>query len=255
VSIAPIAAKTAAKVDTAGTQPLETLPEGTQAGLAALKLPDVVDVSSTTAKRKVDISSTQPLGTLAENLAKAALSGKDLAEAARPVAPSTAASKPDVSKSGASKSGLSKSDVSNFDLAEPDVSKIDAFNLDFDLEAFAPADPEPVAAPSLKARVDVVQPKAVSVSSASEEAPIANGSMTEFGELTLLATGEWQAMQRTDTAQPETKAKTEPARQTKPDELSDSQTLSLISKPAPDELALVPEPEPRVESKRAANGE
>ncbi|WP_175597016.1 glycosyltransferase [Peristeroidobacter soli] len=294
VSIAPIAAKTAAKVDTAGTQPLETLPEGTQAGLAALKLPDVVDVSSTTAKRKVDISSTQPLGTLAENLAKAALSGKDLAEAARPalpgkdlaeatkpalsgndlagaarpalsdrdlaraarpVAPSTAASKPDVSKSGASKPALSKPDDANFDLAEPDVSKIDAFNLDFDLEAFAPADPEPVAAPSLKARVDVVQPKAVSVSSASEEAPIANGSMTEFGELTLLATGEWQAMQRTDTAKPETKAKTEPARQTKPDELSDSQTLSLISKPAPDELALVPEPEPRVESKRAANGE
>ncbi len=61
--------------------------------------------------------------------------------------------------------------------------------------------------------------------------------MTEFGELTLLATGEWQAMQRSDT-KPETKAdaakpatKAEPA---KPAELSGAETLSLISKARPE---------------------
>lgn len=177
----PAASKVADKVDIAGTQPLETLPEGTQAGLAALKLPETVDVSSATASQKADISSTQPLGTLAQDLANGALSGKDLE-----------------------------------DVFKPEVSK-------------------PV-------ETKAVEPKPV-------EQPVASGSMTEFGELTLLATGEWQAMQRSDT---KTETKAEPA---KPAELSGAEALSLISKPATasDELALLPEPQ--VESKRAANGE
>jgi glycosyltransferase involved in cell wall biosynthesis len=207
----PAGAKSAAKADIASTQPLESLPEGTQAGLAALKVPEATDVSSATASRKVEANSTQRPGTLAQDVATAAL----------------------------------------LDPAQPDLSKIDVANLDFDLAAFAPPDPKPVAA--LAPSIQSPAPAKAAVSSAPKEAPIANGSMNEFGELTLLATGEWQAMQRSDTAKPETKAKVEPAKPAA--ELSDTQTLSLISKPAPDELALLPEPEPEVESKRAANGQ
>jgi hypothetical protein len=93
------------------------------------------------------------------------------------------------------------------------------------------------------------------------EASVATGSMNEFGELTLLATGEWQAMQRSDTRS-ETKSEaakseTKPER-AQPTELTGAETLSLISKPAPvpEEptvpRALLPEP---VEPQRAANGE
>ena len=135
--------------DLGGTQPLETLPEGTMAGLAALKLP--IEDASAKVEEKIDIGSTQPLGT---------------------------------------------------------------------------------------------------------------GSMTEFGELTLLATGEWQAMQRSDI---KPAAKAEPPKvEAKADsaELSGADALSLISKAAlPTEpeaeptvqLALLPDRE--VEPKRAANGE
>ncbi|HEY5754233.1 MAG TPA: glycosyltransferase [Steroidobacter sp.] len=176
------APKAVEKVDIASTQPLEALPEGTQAGLAALKIPEISEVSSATASRKADIGSTQPLGTLAQELADVALLGAELADVSKPV------SKPAVSK---------------------------------------PVESKPVA-PKL------------------DDSTIATGSMNEFGELTLLATGEWQAMQRSDT-KPETKAEAKPA------ELSGAEALSLISKPAADGLTLMPEP--RVEPKRAANGE
>jgi hypothetical protein len=80
--------------------------------------------------------------------------------------------------------------------------------------------------------------------------------MTEFGELTLLATGEWQAMQRSDTkTETKAEAKSEPA---KPAELTGAETLSLISTAAAvaDESrvqsALLAAP--AVEPKRAANG-
>lgn len=215
LAVEPVA-KAAGKADAASTQPLETLPEGTMAGLAALKWPTAADVTSATGKQKIDIGSTQPLGTLAQDLANAALAGKDLADAA----------KPDISKS--------------------DSSPTQSLELPADLlpqrhvveTVSSPVSPQPAAEP-----------------------PVATGSMTEFGELTLLATGEWQAMQRSDT-KPETKtdaaktgtnpeAKPEPA---KPAGLSGAETLSLISKPASvaDEFALLPEP--AAEPKRAANG-
>lgn len=228
----PLAAESVLpKADSGGTQPLETLPEGTMAGLAALKWPTSADVTSATGKQKVDISSTQPLGTSAQDLANAALAGKDLAE-----------------------------------VSKPDSSPTQSLELPVDLlpqrhvvEAVSPrASPPPAAEPQL-----------------------ATGSMTEFGELTLLATGEWQAMQRSDTqaetkadaAKSETKAAA-PKPETngaaakagtkvasaQPDELSDTQTLSLISKPADEpaadptvQLALLPDPQ--VEPKRVANGE
>ncbi|WP_161812700.1 glycosyltransferase [Steroidobacter agaridevorans] len=181
------------------TQPLETLPEGTMAGLAALKWPTTADVTSATGKQKVDLGSTQPLGTLAQDLANAALAGKD--------------------------SSPTQSLELPADLL-PQRHVIEAVS--------PPVSPQPAA-----------------------EAPIATGSMTEFGELTLLATGEWQAMQRSDT-KPEAKkdaAKPEPA---KPAELNGAEALTLISKSAPvagepaADLALLPEP--AVEPKRAASG-
>lgn len=190
------APKAAEKVDIARTQPLEVLPEGTQAGLAALKIPEIADVSSATASRKADLGSTQPLGTLAQELADAALLGAELGDVFKPEA-----TKPEVSQLPASK----------------------------------PVESKPAASKS-------VEPKL-------EDSTIATGSMNEFGELTLLATGEWQAMQRSDT-----KTETKPeAKAAKPAELSGAEALSLISKPAPDSLALMPEPQ--VETKRAANGE
>lgn len=233
--------KVADTVDIAATQPLESLPDGTQAGLAALKVPATVDTASTTAKQKIDISSTQPLGTLAQDLANAALAGKDLAEVSKPDV-----SKPDVFDLDAQLAALNWAD------SKPAVA-----TSDHKLEAARSADPKPAVAtdPSLELPLELPQRPAKSATASSAppapvEQPIATGSMTEFGELTLLATGEWQAMQRSDLVKPETKV--EPA---KPAELSDTQTLSLISKPAPvvDELALLPEP--KVEPKRAANGE
>lgn len=233
--------KVADTVDIAATQPLESLPDGTQAGLAALKVPATVDTASTTAQQKIDISSTQPLGTLAQDLANAALAGKDLAEVSKPDV-----SKPDVFDLDAQLAALNWAD------SKPAVA-----TSDHKLEAARSADPKPAVAtaPSLELPLELPQRPAKSATASSApsapvEQPIATGSMTEFGELTLLATGEWQAMQRSDLVKPETKV--EPA---KPAELSDTQTLSLISKPAPvvDELALLPEP--KVEPKRAANGE
>jgi hypothetical protein len=83
----------------------------------------------------------------------------------------------------------------------------------------------------------------------------ASTNLTEFGELALMATGEWQAMQRSD-VQPESKPDTAAT-----GELNGPQTLSLISTPAPkaevadpkDQLVLLPDP--TLEPKRAANGQ
>lgn len=97
------------------------------------------------------------------------------------------------------------------------------------------------------------------------EPPLTSTSVTEFGELTLLATGEWVAMQRAATKS-EAKPETVPAPGSqdsakKAPELSDSQTLSLIAtpsasnEPVPEptlKLALLPDP--AAEPKRAANG-
>jgi glycosyltransferase involved in cell wall biosynthesis len=246
-----------AETDTAGTQPLETLPEGTMAGLAALKWPTSADVTSAIDKQKtttfattadplatspgaqIDLGSTQPLGTLAQDLANAALAGKDLAEVSR--------------------SDFSKADSSPTQSLELPSELLPQRHV---LEAISPAAPPPPAA----------------------EAPIATGSMTEFGELTLLATGEWQAMQRSDTKS-ETKTDSAKLDATKPDamrldaakaetssaraetkpaksfELSGVETLSLISQTATTaaeaaeptiELGLLREP--AGETKRAANG-
>jgi hypothetical protein len=88
-----------------------------------------------------------------------------------------------------------------------------------------------------------------------ESPPASN--LTEFGELALLATGEWQAMQRSD-VKSETKADTAAT-----GELNGPETLSLISNPAPApkaqsadptiQLALLPDP--AAETKRAVNGQ
>jgi hypothetical protein len=211
------------------------LPEGTLAGLAALKWPTAADVTSTTGKQKVDLGSTQPLGILAQELANSALAGKDVVDV----------SKPDNARQGAS---------------EPDLLQTQSLELPADLLPQRHI-LEPVTPPAS-------QPPAA-------EAPIANGSMTEFGELTLLATGEWQAMQRSDRkseAKPEPKAEANDLAGTKPEvkaqasqsaELSGAETLSLISKSAPaadkpatePTLQLAARPSSEVEPKRAVNGE
>jgi hypothetical protein len=181
-------------------------------------------------------------------------------------------SKPDVSKAEVlnpeiSKPDVSKPQVSKADVSKPDASRLDSSNLDFlqtqSLEL--PAD--------LLPQRHVVEP-VTSPASQPSEPPLATGSLNEFGELTLLATGEWQAMQRSDTksetktdvAQAEAKsttsdtAATKPAESPKAADLSGAETLSLISNPAADPSATEPTiklavlPEPPVESKRAANG-
>lgn len=220
VAIEPVA-KAAEKADVGHTQPLETLPEGTMAGLAALKWPTTTDVTSASGEHKADLGSTQPLGTLAQDLANAALAGKDLADATEP-------------------------DLSKPDSFKADVSKADKDTLADSLEL--PTDFLPqrhaVAAVSPPARPLPVQ-----------DAPIATGSMTEFGELTLLATGEWQAMQRSDTkTETKAEAKPEPAKGV---ELTDAETMSLISTAAATAESSVHSAllaEPAVEPKRAANG-
>jgi len=214
------------KPDATGMEPLETLPEGTMAGLAALKWPTTADVTSTTAdvasaanltaatgKRKIDLGSTQPLGTLAQELANSALAGKDFAELATP----------EVSKPNGSPTRS---------LELPDDFLLTRH---LDEAVSPPVSPPPAAEP-----------------------PLATGSMTEFGELTLLATGEWQAMQRSDIkseakadgAKPQAKAELAGAA-----ELSGAETLSLISQSAATAAA---EPavlaDPVVAPKRAANG-
>ncbi len=70
--------------------------------------------------------------------------------------------------------------------------------------------------------------------------------MTEFGELALLATGEWLAMQRADD---KVESKTDTAAT---GELNGPEMLSLISTPAPT-TQRVPS-DPKVESKRVVNG-
>lgn len=232
------------------------------AGLAALKWPMTSDLTAATGKQKVDVDSTQPLGALAQDLAKAALAGKDLTEA----------SKLDAAKPDAGRLEASAPDALGLGDSKPDISFTQSLEL--------PADLLPQ-----RHVVEVVSPPA----SPAAEPPLATGSLNEFGELTLLATGEWQAMQRSDTKS-ETKpdaAKTESgaatnaaatattvagnaetpnvaakADKSKFAELSGDETLSLISSPAPavDESATEPTiqlavlADPPVESKRAANG-
>lgn len=217
IESAPLAAESVLpKADT--PRPLETLPEGTMAGLAALKWPTSADATAATGQQKVDIGSTQPLGALAQELARSALAGKDLAEVTKP------------------------------EVAKPDSSPTQSLELPVDL----------LPQRHVVAAVSPPAPKPTAV-----EQPIATGSMTEFGELTLLATGEWQAMQRADTKS-ETKADAAKS-ETKagPAELSGVETLSLISKSAPAAGEPATEPtlqlailaDPQVEPKRAANGE
>ena len=111
--------------------------------------------------------------------------------------------------------------------------------------------------PSLELPADVLPPPspveaAVVVDAVVEKAPTvdpASTNLTEFGELALLATGEWQAMQRSDV---KAETKTDAAAT---GELNGPETLSLISKPAPKAETADPtiQLEPEVEAKRAAN--
>lgn len=101
-----------------------------------------------------------------------------------------------------------------------------------------PDDLLPLAAPIQAAATPAVAEKAPTV----ETPPSSN--LTEFGELALLATGEWQAMQRSE-------VKSETKKDTPAGELNGPETLSLISTPAP---AAKTEAADAVEPKRAANG-
>lgn len=110
---------------------------------------------------------------------------------------------------------------------------------------------EPVA-PAVAAVPQVPAPVAELKKAQEPAAPATN----QFGELALLSTGAWAAMQRSDV-----KSETPPANSAaQGDELDDTETLSLISTPAAQAeesaestLPLALLPEPAIEPKRAAN--
>ncbi|MBL8268135.1 glycosyltransferase [Steroidobacter sp.] len=104
---------------------------------------------------------------------------------------------------------------------------------------------------------DILPPGSATTSARALEAPATakpvvetSSSMTEFGELALLATGEWMAMQRAAENKPDPKALSAKTDGTGSHELNGQEALSLISTPVQG-AATAPA---NVEPKRAANG-
>ncbi|MDY6944821.1 MAG: glycosyltransferase [Pseudomonadota bacterium] len=231
------AAQTAAvdkKPDIGSTQPIEMLPE-----IALLESAESnvapSNVAPPPSAEKIDLGSTQPLGTLAQELENSLLPLLELpAEVLPPASPvvkpmaNAAPSAPPIQAPAAVEDGASTLEIPA--LAEL-VRAADA--------------PLPAEKPLLAEQSPAM----------SEPPPSSN--LTEFGELALLATGEWQAMQSSDVI---SEAKQDTAAT---GELNGPETLSLISKPAPSapaqsvdptiQLALLPDP--AVEPKRAVNGQ
>jgi hypothetical protein len=220
------AAKPAAvekKPDIGSTQPIEMLPE------TALLGPMDSNVSTPASAEKIDLGSTQPLGTLAQELENSLLPLLELpADIVPPVA--------------AVKAATIQAPVAVEDAA-PTLEIPGLVEMVRAAEA-----PVPTAKPV------VAEKKAATI----EPMPPASNLLTEFGELALLATGEWQAMQSADVKSDAKKSDTAAT-----GELNGPETLSLISNPAPSakaesadptlQLALLPDP--AVEPKRAVNGQ
>jgi hypothetical protein len=219
------------KPDIGTTQPMELLPKTALAPPAEPNISNSADADLP----KLDLGSTQPLGILAQELANAALpateadapgstAATDVAHAMNPTAAT------DVTRTPKS--------TATTDAADADRSLLESLDLPADILPPGPVDAVPYVTSAETVKTPVFEPP--------------SSNLTEFGELALLATGEWQAMQRSD-------VKTE----TKPDtaaigELNGPDTLSLISAPAPK----VETAEPTVElaalkdseHKRAVNG-
>lgn len=206
----------AAKPEAAKPETVAAAPEATKpAAIVSEQTSESTPaVADSGAADKFDIDSTQPLGALAQELANAAL---PVAEAVRPLQAERAESP--------SSESLDALLLKSLDL-QPDTTSADAKTAQ---EVSPDADPTTDATTSNK--------------------------MTEFGELALLATGEWQALQNSDVSLP---TDTDTAAN---GELSGLEALSLISTPAPASsaetsgpaLELAPEPEAKVEPKRAAS--
>jgi hypothetical protein len=146
------------------------------------------------------------------------------------------------------------SDTARNKAASTPVATSTSKPLDTSLAAVAATAAE--AAPTL-AVASASQPASTPVAAAeSAPTPAHASSGHDFSELALMATGQWQAMQRSD-EKPATNQQS-----AKSDELTGPEALSLITKPAPEvepapeptvQLALLPDPQ--IEPKRAANGE
>lgn len=228
-------------------------PEAVKAGAVAseAKPLGVADVDL----QKSDIGSTQPLGVLATP----AVSAPPAVSSSEDFSSFSLELPDDVLRPAVETSALdvtSATTMKRATIEEPASSEDVASTLEI------PALAEQVRAAAAAADDDVLladvlaTPAPAKAENAPPAQPVdpASTNLTEFGELALLATGEWQAMQRSD-------VKAEP----KPDpaatgELNGPEALSLISTPAPKaesadptiQLAILPDAE--AEPKRAANG-
>lgn len=222
-----IAASNAAKpaeiaVASEATKPAEIVSEQPTFELKPIEEKPAVADNAADAQ-KPDIGSTQPLGILAEELAKAALPAAEMANLMADAAKPSLESKPLAAES-------------------PDVALMKSLELPDDV---------------LSQTAGLETPKIEVPTAVVDAAPIdeTSNKLTEFGELALLATGEWQALQRSDVsaeAKPDTAAT---------GEIDGPETLSLVSTPAPAPKTVTADPAPelsllpdsKVEPKRAAS--
>lgn len=210
-ALQPIAPVAAAKVSSPATRPVASSP---------VTRPPVTPAA---AAAKPDIDSTQPLGILAQELANSALPPGQ-AEARPSAAPVKAESKSEVAQAQARAKAQAQSR---------------ALELPEDIL------PPGSATTTLRALEAPAADKAAAKASPVET----SSSMTEFGELALLATGEWMAMQKAE-SKPDPKAVTAKTESTGSHELNGQEALSLISTPVENAATAQASTEP----KRAANG-
>lgn len=250
--VAEPAVARAPKADVGITQPIEALPDIGLLDPVELN----VSVPAEGKPKKVDLGGTQPLGILgAGDLSS--LQSLELPDDILPATPAAVAAPSAAVAKAAAPAAV-----------EDVASTLEIPALVEQVRAAAADTPDLVEKPRAaassessdfidKALSGVWEGPEAKKPAAAEKAPIvdtASTNLTEFGELALLATGEWQAMQRSDV---KAETKKEPATT---GELNGPETLSLISTPAPktessdptSQLSLVPDP--AVEPKRAANG-
>ncbi|HEY0681551.1 MAG TPA: glycosyltransferase [Steroidobacter sp.] len=254
------------KVDLGSTQPLELLPE--IAMLLGSNVSTASAAESTKAEAKVDLSGEQ-LPDLLPEISLFSSAEQNVPAAPAAIAQTAASAEPAVSAEPA------KVDLGSPRSAEPNVPSAPVAETEASAsvgdssEKFDPNSTQSMgkfaqalanatmrlAAFKLEAPVDATPPETARAEAGNDAAAASSGG--DFGELALMATGQWMAMRRPET-KPEAKAAA-----SKSGELSGAETLSLISTPASAakaetssdpaiQLALLPDP--GVEPKRAASG-
>jgi glycosyltransferase involved in cell wall biosynthesis len=244
------------KIDINTTQPMEMLSS------TALVQPTDTDVaiSPLAEPMKIELGSTQPLGTLAQSLADAALPTIELEGALSadisslpslelPADFLLPASSAETAAPTPTPSATAK--VSTLEALAPVEDIASTLEIPALVEQVRAAEVSAAAekAPKLDALAEFEKALKTEAPIAAEKAPVvdpASTNLTEYGELALLGTGEWLAMQRSDD-NVESKKNT-----TATHELNGPETLSLISTPTPTTQRALSDP--KIESKRVVNG-